>query len=128
MSYSYYYFYFCPVVFPDWLRDAGYHGNNASGISGCSWNYISGAGKQEEGKIKHQGDNNQEINPTQLNAAHVFCFLFPDGVSDSGPSVHQQVNALRDPHADDSGLGWCLWYHACSLYLPRGEELDVLVV
>lgn len=60
----------------------------------------------------------------RFGAAHVFFFVLPGGVSDSGPSVHQQVNALRDPHADDSRLGWHLRHNACSVHLPRGEELD----
>lgn len=52
----------------------------------------------------------------------VFFSLSLVGVSDPGPSVHRQVDALGDPHVNDSGLGRCLWHHACCVPLPRGEE------
>lgn len=51
-----------------------------------------------------------------------FSPLFSDGVSDSGPAVSQQVNALRDPRLNNSGLGWRLRNHVSCIHLPRGEE------
>lgn len=51
-----------------------------------------------------------------------FLLPFSDGVSDSGPAIYQQVNALRDPRINDSGLGWRLRDHVSCVHLPGGEE------
>lgn len=73
---SYYCFYsvqFFAVIFPDWLCNASYHGNNASGIGGFSWNYISRAGNQEQ-KIKTTEINIRKL--TRCNIKSLFLFYF----------------------------------------------------
>lgn len=77
-------------------------------------------GQVTKKKKKLHSDNNQEINQMQFNWP--FLLFFSGGVSDSCPAVYQQVNALRDPRVNDSGLGWRLRDHVSCIHLPRGEE------
>lgn len=71
---------------------------------------------KKEKLLRYNSEN--EPDAVQLS----FFSLFSDGVSDSGPAVYQQVNALRDPRVNYSGLGWHLWDHVCCVHRPRGEE------
>lgn len=76
------------------------------------------------GQVAKKKKNITEITIRKLAGCRLiyFCFNFSGGVSDSGPAIYQQVNALRDPRINDSWLGWRLRDHVSCVHLPRGEE------